>query len=112
MAREISHQRRGNVLLHDLSRLLDSIAERREEHTSKDIRQQRSDDTDTREPVDLVGTAGVLQEPPQRMRKLKSCRHRGVALELRWSVDRIVQEGGLLLAGMARPLKPAYLMPH
>jgi hypothetical protein len=112
VAREIGHQHWGNVLLYDLFRFLDSIAQRREKHTSKDIRQQRSDDTDTRDPVELVGTASVLQEPPQRVRKLKSCRHRGVALELLWSVDRIVQEGRLLLAGMARPLKPAYLMPH
>ncbi len=101
VAREIGRQRRGDVLLHDLIRFLDSIAERREEHTSKDIRQQRSDDTDTRDPVELVGAAGVLQEPPQRVRKLESCRYRCICLELLWSIDRISQVDGLLLAGMA-----------
>jgi hypothetical protein len=112
VAREIGHQHWGNVLLYDLFRFLDSIAQRREKHTSKDIRQQRSDDTDTRDPVELVGTAGVLQEPPQRVRKLESCRQRGVALALLWSVNWLLQVGGLLLASMARPLEPAYLMPH
>ena len=72
VAREIGRQRRGDVLLYDLTRFLDSIAECREEYTGQDIRQQRSDDTDTRDPVELVGAAGVLQEPPQRVRKLES----------------------------------------
>src|SRR5262245_32869075 len=47
VAGKIGHQHRSDVLLHDLIRLLDSIAERREEYTSKDICQQCSDDTDT-----------------------------------------------------------------
>ena len=41
MAREIGRQYRSDVLLHDLICFLDSIAERREEYTSEDIRQQR-----------------------------------------------------------------------
>jgi hypothetical protein len=63
------------MFLHDLIRFLDSIAECREESTSEDIRQQCADDTDTRDPVKLVGVAGVLQEPPQRVCKLDSRRH-------------------------------------
>ena len=47
VARKIGRQHRSDVLLHDLIRFLDSIAERREEYTGEDIRQQRSDDTDT-----------------------------------------------------------------
>src|SRR5262245_43620623 len=60
VAREIGHQRRGDVFLHDLICFLDSIAECREEYTSEDIRQQPSDDTATRGPVDMVGIASVL----------------------------------------------------
>ena len=82
MAREIGRHYWGDMLLDDLIRFLESIAERREEHTGEDIRQQRPDDTDTRDPVELVGAAGVLQEMLQRMRKLKSPRRWGVCLEL------------------------------
>ena len=39
VAREIGHQHWSDILLHDLIRFLDSIAERREEYTSEDIRQ-------------------------------------------------------------------------
>jgi hypothetical protein len=63
------------MLLHDLIRFLDSIAECREEYTSEDICQQCSDNIDTRGPLELVCVAGVLQEPPQRVRKLESHRH-------------------------------------
>jgi hypothetical protein len=100
------------MLLHDLIRVLDSIAECREEYTSENICKQRSDDIDTRGPVELVGATGVLQEILQRVRKLKSRWHWCVCLELLWSVDRLLQAGGLLLAGMAMPFEPTYLMSY
>ena len=71
------------MLLHDLIRFLDSIAECREEYTSEDICQQCSDDSDTRGPVELVGVTGVLQEMLQRVRKLKSRWRWCVCLKLR-----------------------------
>ena len=100
VARKIGHQHRSDVLLHDLICLLDSIAERREEYTSKDICQQCSDDTDTRDPVEVVSAAGVLQETPQRLRKMAGRRCRCVCLELLWSVDRPSQVGGPRLTGI------------
>jgi hypothetical protein len=99
------------MLLHNLICFLDSIAECREEYTSEDIRQQGSDNTETRDPVEMVGAAGVLQEVLQRLRKLESCRYRYVCLGQPRPVDRLLQAGGMLLAGMARTLEPAYLIP-
>jgi hypothetical protein len=46
VARKIGRQHRGEVLLHDLIRFSDSIAECREEYTSENIRPQRSNDTE------------------------------------------------------------------
>jgi hypothetical protein len=57
VACEIGRQHRSNVLLYDLICFLDSIAECHKEYTGEDIRQQYSDGTDTRDPVELVGVA-------------------------------------------------------
>jgi hypothetical protein len=64
VAVEIGRQCRGDMLLYDLICFLESIAERREEYTGQDIRQQRSDDSDTRDPMKLVGVACVFHKPP------------------------------------------------
>jgi hypothetical protein len=87
VARKIGRQHRSDVLLHNLICFLDSIAECREEYTSEDICQQGSDNTETRDPVEMVGAAGVLQEMLQRLRKLESSRYRYVCLgQLRPSI--------------------------
>ena len=91
------------MLLHDLICFLDSIAERREEYTREDIRQQRSDDIDTRDPVELVGGAGILQEMLPHVRKLKGRRHRKVYPRKRWNIARALQVGWLLRCSRSLP---------
>ena len=57
---KIGRQHQGNVLLHDLIRFCESIAEHHAEHTGEDIRQQHADNRDARDLAKLVCAAGVL----------------------------------------------------
>jgi len=57
---EIGRQRRSDVLLEDLIRGLESIAECCKEYTGQDICQQHSDDSDIGDPMQLVGATGVF----------------------------------------------------
>ena len=109
MLHEVAIQRRGNALINDLLDCFESIAERHEEYTGENIRQQRQDNAHTCDPVKSIGAAGLFQKFPERVRVLGSCWCL-IVVEDGLALDVVSWPGGLVLAGAAVVLEPAYLV--